>query len=102
TAAGLNHLQQHAERVQMLIGILKHAAKKMLWMSQAGESEADAAAATGWLPEFIQARKALRAALLAKDEADHTEQRRIIAILQCAASDILQATATNDEPSDNT
>ncbi|MNJ58589.1 hypothetical protein D3C77_542270 [compost metagenome] len=90
TAAGLEHLQLHAERAQALIDILKHAAKRMLWMSQAAESEAAATAATGWLPEFIEARKAVRAALLAKDEADHTEQRRIAAILQRAARDILQ------------
>ena len=103
TAAGLAYLQQHAERAQTLIDILKHAAKKMLWMSQASESEAAAAAATGWLPEFIQARKTLQAALLARGEADHNEQRRIIAILQRAASDIRQQAPTaNDESSDNT
>ncbi|WP_228129200.1 PadR family transcriptional regulator [Pusillimonas sp. T7-7] len=91
TPAGQDHLQTHAERAQRLHAILQHAAKKMLWMKQAEESEADAAQATGWLPEFVDARKSLKAALLMQSQAGHAEQRRIVAILQRATQKILQA-----------
>ncbi|MBS7349187.1 MAG: helix-turn-helix transcriptional regulator [Comamonas sp.] len=56
--AGLKKLEENAEHVQFLIAALKHAAKKMQWMSQLPGGEAAASKATGWLPEFIQARKA--------------------------------------------
>ena len=88
SAAGLAHLHQHNETAQLLITRLRHAAKKMLWMSQLPDGEAAAADATGWLPEYIQARRTLQTALLKKSDASHSEQRRIINILQQAASDI--------------
>ncbi|HIZ51138.1 MAG TPA: PadR family transcriptional regulator [Candidatus Pseudomonas excrementavium] len=96
TAAGRDYLQTHHERVALLIATLRHAAKKMQWLTLAGESEAQASAATGWLPEFIQARKAFRAALLASGDAGHVEQRRIIEILQRAAADILSVSGNPD------
>lgn len=89
TPAGLEHFRQHEERTRQLIATLRHAAKRMLWIKLSAESEAAATAATGWLPEFIQARKALKAALLANSDPDLAEQRRIIAILERAASEIL-------------
>lgn len=88
STSGLVHLQQHNETAQLLIARLKHAAKKMLWMSQLPDGETAAADATGWLPEYIQARRALQTALLKQSDASHSEQRRIINILQQAASDI--------------
>ena len=88
STAGLTHLQQHNEIAQLLIARLKHAAKKMLWQNQLADGEAAAADATGWLPEYIQARRALQTALLKKSDASHSEQRRIINILQQAARDI--------------
>lgn len=91
TTAGREYLQAHAEQAQRLLAILQHAAKKMLWMSQAEESEEAAAEATGWLPEFVQARKSFKAALLLQSQAGHAEQRRIIAILQKATKQIQQA-----------
>ncbi|MDS1140476.1 PadR family transcriptional regulator [Pusillimonas sp. SM2304] len=90
TPVGREYLQRHAEQAQPLFAILKHAAKKMLWISQAGESEAAAADATGWLPEFVRARKAFQAALLAQSESDHGAQRRIIAVLQRATQELLR------------
>src|SRR5690554_4770510 len=90
TPAGLEHARLHAGRAEQLLAILKHAAKKMLWMRQIGEGEAAASEATGWLPEYVRAGDALRTALMMQDDADHAEQRRIIAILQRAAADILQ------------
>lgn len=89
TQAGREYLQLNQERAQWLLSILKHAAKKMLWVQQASESEAAATNATGWLPEFVQTRKALQAALLASSDVSHEEQRRIISILQKATQDIL-------------
>lgn len=41
-----------------------------------------------WLPEFIEARKAFKAALLEKSEASQEEQRRIAEILRRAAQEI--------------
>ena len=96
TPAGLDYLQMQRERVELLIATLRHAAKRMQWLTLAGESEAEASAATGWLPEFIQARKAFRAALLTSGDADHAGQRRIIEILQRAAADILSVSGNPD------
>lgn len=90
TPAGLEHARMHAGRAGRLLAILKHAAKKMLWMRQIGEGEAAASAATGWLPEYVHAIDALRMALMMQDDADHVAQRRIIAILKQATAGILQ------------
>jgi DNA-binding PadR family transcriptional regulator len=98
TPAGHEHLLRHTEHVQQLLAILKHAAKRMLWVNEANQDEA--AAATGWLPEFVQARKALKAALLTQTDADHADQRRIIAILQRAAHDILQGPSSQQHHSE--
>ncbi|MCC2596918.1 PadR family transcriptional regulator [Pusillimonas sp. MFBS29] len=96
TPAGRDYLQCHAEHTQHLLAIFRHAAKKMLWMNQSTENEAAAAQATGWLPEFVRAGRALRASLLAHSEADHTEQRRIAAILRRATQEIQQVPAGDD------
>lgn len=87
-SAGQAFLDEHNQTAELLIATLRHSAKKMLWMSQLSSGEAAAADATGWLPEFIHARKALHAALLSCTDADHAQQRRIIDILLQAAQDI--------------
>lgn len=84
STSGETQLQEQAEQAGTLIAILRHAGKRMLWMRQAGRDEAAAAAATGWLPEYVQARRELKAALLLHDEAGPAEQRRIITILRHA------------------
>ena len=89
TPAGLEHLALHAGQAQALVAVLRHAAKRMLWVDGAGD-EAAATEATGWLPGFVQARTELRAALLERDDAGHAEQRRIIAILRRATDEIRQ------------
>ena len=89
TAAGRQQLQAQHERVELLFATLRHAARRMQWLTLSADSEALASAATGWLPEFIQARQTLRTALLACSDAGPDEQRRIIEILQRAASEIL-------------
>lgn len=87
SAAGRTHLQGQAEAVERVFGRLRHAAKKMLWISQRMDPEA-AAQATGWLPEFVDARVALRTALRARADVDHAEQRRLVAILNRAVAEI--------------
>jgi len=42
----------------------------------------------GWLPEFVQARMALKRALLLRTDASPAEQRRIADILLRAVADI--------------
>ncbi|MFA7664930.1 MAG: PadR family transcriptional regulator [Burkholderiaceae bacterium] len=96
TAAGFEHLQADAERIELLFATLRHAAKKMLWLSHVNESEAAASDATGWLPEFVRARQALRRALASRGEPGHAEQRRLAAILQRAARDIRQGSPAGD------
>lgn len=88
TDAGAAHLHQHNEQARTLMAVLKHAAKKMMWMAQATDNEQGAMAATGWLPEYVEARKALQTALLASSDASHDEQRRISQILLQAANAI--------------
>lgn len=85
---GQAHLRQHADEAGQLLAFLKHAAKKMQWNELAAENEAAAMQATGWLPEFIQARKALQAALLEHNDAGQDKQHRIITILQRAAQEL--------------
>ena len=95
--AGQAHLQQHTDEASQLLAFLKHAAKKMQWNDLAAENQAAAMLATGWLPEFIQARKTLQAALLDHSDAGPEEQRRIITILQRAAHDIRQPPTINND-----
>lgn len=90
--AGRAHLDAQRERVELLFAGLQHAARKMAWMKQAWQGEAgvqEAAEASGWLREFVEARRALREALLRRSQADAGEQRRIAAILRRAAAEIL-------------
>lgn len=87
TAAGKKHLQNQAQEVDLLFARLSHAAKKMLWVAHSTDPQA-AAQATGWLPEFVAARSALRMALLAGTNAGHDEQRRLVAILNKAVAEI--------------
>lgn len=89
TQAGRMESGKQGEQTNLLLAIMRHAAKKMLWMEQSQKSLAAAVEATGWLPEFIEARQALQAALLTKSDPDPAEQRRIITILQQAVKDIL-------------
>lgn len=87
SAQGRRHLEQQRPAVEKLFARLRHAAKKMLWISQRMDPEA-AAQATGWLPEFVAARAALRKAMRARTDADHAEQRRLVQILDRAVAEI--------------
>ncbi|RQR28205.1 MULTISPECIES: PadR family transcriptional regulator [unclassified Burkholderia] len=93
TDAGRAHLNAQRERVDTLFARLTHLARKMEFMRRAfaGESagsEAQDEAQPGWLPEFVEARLALKRALLHKSAADADEQRRIAAIMRRATAEI--------------
>ncbi|CAG9242745.1 MULTISPECIES: PadR family transcriptional regulator [Burkholderia] len=93
TDAGRAHLDAQRERVDTLFARLTHLARKMEFMRRAfaGESaggEARDEAQPGWLPEFVEARLALKRALLHKSAADADEQRRIAAIMRRATAEI--------------
>ncbi|EKS9795952.1 MULTISPECIES: PadR family transcriptional regulator [Burkholderia] len=93
TDAGRAHLDAQRERVDTLFARLTHLARKMEFMRRAfaGESagnETPDDAQAGWLPEFVEARLALKRALLHKSAADADEQRRIAAIMRRATAEI--------------
>ncbi|HWK62332.1 MAG TPA: PadR family transcriptional regulator [Eoetvoesiella sp.] len=88
---GRLYLDANRERAELLFAGLKHAARKMAWVKQAwnNESDPEALEATGWLPEFVEARRAMKAALLRRTDATPEEQRRITVILKRATCEIL-------------
>lgn len=92
--AGRAHLDANRERLTLLFGKLKHIARKMEWMRRAWTGQAMEAGpegqdmATGWVPEFVQARQALKQALFRRGDVDPAEQRRIAAILMRAVQEI--------------
>ena len=93
TDAGRAHLDAQRERVDTLFARLTHLARKMEFMRRAfaGESagsDTQDEAQSGWLPEFVEARLALKRALLHKSAADADEQRRIAAIMRRATAEI--------------
>ncbi len=89
---GRAHLDAHRAQAELLLEKLRHIGRKMEWMRQAwsgretGPQGEDLA--TGWVEEFVEARQALRHALLLKSGATPAEQRRVAAILRRAAQDI--------------
>ncbi|MBZ5796080.1 PadR family transcriptional regulator [Burkholderia contaminans] len=93
TDAGRAYLDAQRERVDTLFARLTHLARKMEFMRRAfaGESagnETQDEAQAGWLPEFVEARVALKRALLHKSAAGPDEQRRIAAIMRRATAEI--------------
>lgn len=88
---GRLYLEVNRDRADLLFAGLKHAARKIAWMRQAWNNETDPGAigASGWLPEFVEARRAMKTALLRRTDATPDEQRRIAAILKQATSEIL-------------
>ena len=97
--SGRNYLATNRERVDLMLAKLSHFARKMdsVRRAFAGESADESADANGdsnaWLPEFIQARRALKHALLMRTDAPAAEQRRIAAILARATAEIEGKTA---------
>lgn len=99
--AGRAHLDSQRDRVELLLAGLQHVARKMAWMKQAWQGDPgaqEAVQASGWLREYVEARRALREALVRRSDADEAEQRRIIVILQRATADILSQAAGSCDP----
>ncbi|GAB2893033.1 PadR family transcriptional regulator [Paraburkholderia jirisanensis] len=90
--AGREYLAAQRERADLMLAKLSHIARKMDSVRRAFAGEAGTAGdddnGTGWLPEFIVARRALKHALLMRDNASPDEQRRIAAILRRATAEI--------------
>jgi len=86
---GRAHLEANRERLALMVGKLRHVARKMDWMRRAMAGEpAPEPEAGGWLPEYVAARQGLKRALLLRTEVSSEEQRRIAAILQRATAEI--------------
>ncbi|WP_213233041.1 PadR family transcriptional regulator [Caballeronia sp. NK8] len=90
--AGREYLASNRERVDIMLAKLTHFARKMDLVRRAymGEEADDASADSGWAPELIAARRALKKALLLRTDAPQDEQRRIAAILARATAEIEQ------------
>nr|WP_323123240.1 PadR family transcriptional regulator [Burkholderia alba] len=88
--AGQTHLDAQRERVDLLFAKLTHLGRKMEFMRRAfaGETGDVTDESHGWLPDFVEAKMALRHALMRKSGAPADEQRRIAAILRRAVADI--------------
>ncbi|MFM0339562.1 PadR family transcriptional regulator [Paraburkholderia fungorum] len=96
--AGREYLAANRERVELMLAKLTHIARKMdsVRRAFAGEEPADISEG-GWLPELNEARRALKHALLRRDNAPAAEQRRIAAILMRATREIENdGSATSD------
>lgn len=91
---GKAHLEANRSRLTLMFNRFKHIARKMDWMRQAWSGEPRNLGPegqdmrTGWLPEFVETRHALRQALLDRTDASPAEQRRIAAILARATDEI--------------
>ena len=90
--AGRERLALHREHVELTLAKLTHIGRKMelARRAYAGEEIGEDGAA-GWTRELIEARHALKHALLLRDQAEPDEQRRIAAILQRAVAEIAGA-----------
>ncbi|WP_211948462.1 PadR family transcriptional regulator [Cupriavidus yeoncheonensis] len=87
--AGRAYLAANKDRLDLMLGRLRHAARKMDWIrrAMAGEPQIEPEQG-GWAPEFVQARMALKRALALRSDASPDEQRRIAAILAQATAEI--------------
>jgi DNA-binding PadR family transcriptional regulator len=86
---GRQYLADNRERVELMFAKLNHIARKMdsVRRAFAGEEALDPNEG-GWLPELIEARRALKHALIRRDNVPADEQRRIAAILARATAEI--------------
>ncbi|WP_084186813.1 PadR family transcriptional regulator [Andreprevotia chitinilytica] len=87
---GRTHLAAHREQVDLMLAKLTHIGRKMDSVRRAFSGEpAEASDDTGaWVPELMQARRALKYALVMRTDATADEQRRIAAILARATAEI--------------
>lgn len=84
---GRQYLDANRERADLILAKLTHFGRKMEVMRRAlaGEDPSDG---TGWVRELIDARRALKRALLRRTDVAPDEQRRIAAILARATQEI--------------
>ncbi|WP_310631287.1 PadR family transcriptional regulator [Paraburkholderia sp.] len=84
---GRQYLDANRERADLILAKLTHFGRKMEVMRRAlaGEDPSDG---TGWVRELIEARRALKRALLRRTDVAPDEQRRIAAILARATQEI--------------
>ena len=87
---GREYLAANRERLELVMARLNLLAKKMETMRRAlaGESTDEQGQEAPWLAEFVEARRALKRALLLRHDATADEQRRIAAILKRAVAEI--------------
>jgi len=96
---GRTHLDANRERIDMLLARLQQAARKMdLMRSALAEGEEGVGGRPAWSAELVDARHALKRALMTRAGASVDEQRRIAAILARAAAEIEQAPASGGQP----
>jgi DNA-binding PadR family transcriptional regulator len=98
---GRAYLATNRVRVELMLAKLTHIARKMdsVRRAFAGEEPADISEG-GWLPELSEARRALKHALLLRDNAPAAEQRRIAGILMRAAKEIEGQSTPGNEGND--
>ncbi|WP_337691184.1 PadR family transcriptional regulator [Mycetohabitans sp. B46] len=87
---GRDYLDANRERADLLLAKLQHIGRKMEMIRRffAGGEGDDMSGSPAWLPEFNEARLALKQALYRRDNLPPDEQRRIAAILMRAVAEI--------------
>jgi DNA-binding PadR family transcriptional regulator len=90
--AGRAHLEAHRDEVDMMLAKLSFIASKMESMRRAYAADDDngsfGAEGRRWHPKLIEARYALKLAIVRHADASEAEQRRIAEILMRAAAEI--------------
>lgn len=92
TDAGRAYLEACREQGDMLFGGLAHLGRKISWVRRALAGQPPELGAdgsdrqTGWLPEYVEARDAMRRELIKSSGATPAEQRRVAAILRQAVA----------------
>lgn len=89
---GLDYLASHRDEAHELLATLVHMARKMKYIEGAMAASNDSPTDDAWLPEFVEARLALKRALLFKSTAGPEEQKRVANILEHATRQINQST----------
>lgn len=90
SAEGRAYLDANRERAELMLAKLTYVARKMDIMRRAFAGDDAPDAEGGWVSELVEARRALRHALLRRTDASPAEQRRIAAILARATAEIEQ------------
>jgi len=85
---GRRYVQERQQRLDEMFLGLADLARKMKYLRGAMAEDGENPGGGVWLPEFVEARRSLKRALLLKSNAPHEEQRRVAAILLRAAAEI--------------